>query len=154
MYRLAVRVVVCALALGGCALVPGCRVVESATEHLRSLAHALRSETSVTALSRQDRAWLASREGWTPPDFRGLDEILGEAYVGPRGGSLSGPDGEFLVYPQSMEERRMGIIARERNRLLAECVERGDVRPLRDLVRNRRRASSTSGCVPGEVEER
>lgn len=138
----------------GCAQVHREGTVRSTNLHAQSLSQALRDAVlTVHLLSEQDRSWLIEAAGFTQSDLEGLDDFLGEAYLGPKGSSFSGPWGDGIVYPQTKEERLRAIAARERNRLLAEFVEREEINILRDAIRAREEWRSLLEQVSEDVED-
>jgi hypothetical protein len=109
-----------------------------AVPELRSLSHVLRDGGFLNWLSEKDRLWMTSSGGWTEADLEELQIVLVQTRTGQEGWDGTGVDG--LTKRRAEGELGMrALVALERNGLLADFVDRGEVDRVRDFVRNRRR---------------
>jgi hypothetical protein len=146
-----------ALALVGVAACAGVGTSDRsrATPELRSVVDALRDLGTLEDVETRDREWLRDVGGWQDEDVRELGIRLGSAFVGDLDGDKEAPDEttppgyvkwempEVKVW-EEMERLERAAAARERNALLADLIQRGDIdgvrRRLREWHRLRERA--------------
>lgn len=126
------------LLLVGCASCPEERPSQGERDGLRSLSHVLRHSGTVQLVSNLDRDRLVSMEGWTEADFEELRLVLNQAYTGQEVWEMTGVDGLTQTAGAEGETELRAVIARERNGLLADLVDRGELGRLLKFLRTHR----------------